>query len=39
MEWKQPWPPQREDISLNKFISGMDLDAAGAKVLLKPSSF
>lgn len=33
MEWKQPWPPHREDLSLIKFINGMDLDAAGVKVL------
>lgn len=33
VEWKQPWPPHREDISLSKFISGMDLDAAGVKVI------
>lgn len=33
MEWKQPWLPHREDLSLKKFISGIDLDAAGVKVL------
>lgn len=37
--WHEPWPPHREDISLNKFINGKDLDAAGAQVFLKPSSF
>lgn len=33
MERKQPWPPHRKDLYLSKFISGMDLDAAGVKVL------
>jgi len=31
--------PHREHISLNKFTSEKDSDAAGAQVLLKPSSF